>query len=191
MGMDFIYLPAGDGEPFVGAAVISGSEPFVGAVDEVKYLGDDEDTGHAMSYMVESDAVATNGETLVLPLYQKGNAQTGGGDTSGIQLFNPSGDSVEFAVRFRRHSDGGSQLLLFGQKLGPLESTTLYAHELDTLPEGFNGSVIVEPAGEGSLVGVSNNVNYDVQLDGSASFNMIVISHPGDPPEPPFDIILP
>jgi len=40
------------------------------------------------------------------------------------------------------------------------------------MPGGFQGSVVVDAAG--LVVGVSNNVNYDVQFDGSAAYNMPV-----------------
>jgi len=38
------------------------------------------------------------------------------------------------------------------------------------MPGGFQGSVVVSAIG--SVAGVSNNVNYDVQFDGSAAYNM-------------------
>jgi hypothetical protein len=40
------------------------------------------------------------------------------------------------------------------------------------MPGGFQGSVVVDAAG--LVVGVSNNVNYDVPFDGSAAYNMPV-----------------
>jgi hypothetical protein len=40
------------------------------------------------------------------------------------------------------------------------------------MPGGFQGSVVVTAVG--LVAGVSNNVNYDVQFDGSAAYNMPV-----------------
>src|SRR5690606_35186864 len=91
-------------------ARIEGTAPLAAAIDEVKYLGG-QGEGHAMSYaagsaLVGGDAAPlANGRELyesmlALPLVQKGNPATGYGDTSGINLFNPSGDAVTAAVQF-------------------------------------------------------------------------------------------
>jgi hypothetical protein len=47
-----------------------------------------------------------------------------------------------------------------------------YAPSYAEMPNGFQGSVLV--VADGDVVGVSNNVNYDVQFDGSAAYNMPV-----------------
>jgi len=47
-----------------------------------------------------------------------------------------------------------------------------YAPSYAEMPGGFQGSVVVDAAG--LVVGVSNNVNYDVPFDGSAAYNMPV-----------------
>jgi hypothetical protein len=48
-----------------------------------------------------------------------------------------------------------------------------YAPNYGEMPGGFQGSVVVTQLdGLGPIVGVSNNVNYDVQFDGSAAYNM-------------------
>jgi hypothetical protein len=47
-----------------------------------------------------------------------------------------------------------------------------YAPSYAEMPGGFQGSVVVEAVG--LVAGVSNNVNYDVQFDGSAAYNMPV-----------------
>lgn len=48
-----------------------------------------------------------------------------------------------------------------------------YAPSYGEMPGGFQGSVVVTQLdGLGPIVGVSNNVNYDVQFDGSAAYNM-------------------
>jgi hypothetical protein len=50
---------------------------------------------------------------------------------------------------------------------------TSYTHDLD-LPENFQGSAIVQVLfGDGAIVGASNIVNYDVEFDGSSSYNMV------------------
>jgi hypothetical protein len=47
-----------------------------------------------------------------------------------------------------------------------------YAPSYAEMPGGFQGSVVA--LATGFVVGVSNNVNYDVQFDGSAAYNMPV-----------------
>lgn len=173
-GMDFLYLPAGAGdEAFVGSAIIEGTEPFVGAVDEVKYLGEDDDTGHAMSYMVEDDAIALKDRSLLLPLYQRGDHIQGAGDTTGIQVFNPQDEAVE--IEFRVLAPNGLVALAGVEVLGPREGHTIYAlDDFNALAPGFTGSVVIDVTSEtGGIVAVSNNVNYAVEYDGSASFNLM------------------
>jgi hypothetical protein len=181
-GMDFLYLPAspeGEEDPFVGSAVIEGTKLFHGAVDEVKYFGDDPDTGHAMSYTVDHQ-YALPGKSLALPLVQKGDPMTGGGDTSGIQIFNVTEHVAEVEIMF--YDDLGVPALgaPITVALDPYEGYTAYTMFIDDLPPGFLGSAVIEntfpleiPAGA-AIVAVSNLVNYDVQYDGSASFNLTV-----------------
>ncbi|TVR76471.1 MAG: hypothetical protein EA415_01075 [Sphaerobacteraceae bacterium] len=193
-GMDFVYMPAGDGAPFVGSGVVSSEGHLLGAIDEVKYTGDPaEGAGHAMSYMMQPD-LAYPGQQLSMPLYQKGNPETGGGNTSGVQLFNPTNTTVTYGYSFFDQF-GNMMPIPAGPAptLGPGENTTIYAMELAQLPDGFNGSMIVGVHSGGALTGISNNVNYDVQLDGSASFNMTVLGVPDDPdpPDPPNGFITP
>src|SRR5699024_1479916 len=58
--------------------------------------------------------------------------------------------------------------------LGANQSYTLYTHDQGELSRGFHGSAVVYKGfGDGRLVGVSNNVNYDVEADGSAAFPMV------------------
>jgi len=49
---------------------------------------------------------------------------------------------------------------------------TIYTLDLSEMPAGFQGSAVVGVVGDGALVGVSNNVNYEVAGDGSAVFNL-------------------
>ena len=189
-GMDFIFMPSGSGaEPFVGSALIEAEHAFVGAVDKVKYLGDHDDTGHAMSYMVDP-AYAEAGERLSMPLYQKGSTVTGGGDTSGIQLFNPTHLPVEYTYSIWDQDGDHLPFIFATATLSPKENVTVYAFELDFIPDDFTGSFVVHIESGGGMAGISNNVNYDAQYDGSASFNMIVIKEPWEPPQPPNGIII-
>lgn len=187
-GMDYVYTPASvvandamELDGFVGSAVITGEHPFRGAVDEVKYFGDDPDTGHAMSYMVE-DQAATAGETLAMPIFQSGG-EDGMGDTTGIQLFNPTDEWVAGAVRF---------ITQFGLEyrqplivhLEPGEGYTVYPYEIPDFPADVHGSALVQVyAGDGAITAAANNVNYAVANDGSASFNLMLTGEAG--PETP------
>jgi hypothetical protein len=208
-GMEYVYTPGtqdlglgGVGQAgFVGSAKIEGTSWFHASVDEVKYFGDDEEVGHAMSYIAEwdfatgatigEDGFGYTGDMLALPLVQKGVVDNGiaDGDTSGIQLFNVSPDhSVTADVTF--YDSTGLRVAPtlespISVTLSPHQNYTLYAHDLHELPTNFQGSAVVEVSGLGALAGVSNNVNYSVQHDGSAAFNLVKV--PGEalvaPPE--------
>ncbi len=61
--------------------------------------------------------------------------------------------------------------------LGSHQSLTLYTPSLDGFPDGFRGSAIITVAGgAGGVVGISNNVNYDVRGDGSSAFSLIQVA---------------
>jgi len=192
--MEYVYTPAtgnfGIGENQITSARIEGTAPLAAAIDEVKYLGG-QGEGHAMSYaagsaLVGGDSVPlANGRELYesllgLPLVQKGNPTSGFGDTSGINLFNPSGDAVTAAVQFLDSAgvpvaptvgaDDSENPLTFQLPAGA--GATIYTLSLSELPAGFQGSAVVGVVGDGALVGVSNNVNYEVAGDGSAVFNL-------------------
>jgi hypothetical protein len=185
-GMEFFYLPAGDGEPFLGSAIVQGSQPLYGAVDEVKYFGDDGDTGHAMSYMLNPGRSAREGDALAFPFYARGNAQTGSHDTSGIQIWNIGGGAAEVEVMFYEWNGTPALAQPDSFVLEPWESRTLYSLDYEELPVnvgaiGFYGSAVVRNVhpglpGESGLIGVMNLVNYDVQYDGSATYNHTVFS---------------
>ena len=187
-GMDYVYTPASvvandamELDGFVGSAVITGDHPFRGAVDEVKYFGDDPDTGHAMSYMVE-DQAATAGETLAMPIFQSGG-EDGMGDTTGLQLFNPTDQWVAGAVRFITQF-GFEYRQPLVVHLEPGEGYTVYPYEIPGFPENVHGSALVQVyAGEGAITAAANNVNYAVANDGSASFNLMLTGEAG--PETP------
>jgi hypothetical protein len=177
--MDFVYRPSGleEDDSFVGSAAVDATGRFLAVVDEVKYLGDDDDTGHAMSYAVESDAIASAGQSVALPLFQKGSSNDGQGDTSGIQLFNPGSGWVQFSI-WVYDQFGVPVLYDPGIMLEGKHGYTFYAFAEQDLPDGLTGAVVVgviASQGDGALVAVSNNVNYAVQFDGSVSFNLFRI----------------
>ncbi len=184
-GQDFVYIPNdpalnGDSS-FVGSVLLSSDAPFHAAIDQIKY-----GSGEALSYM----ATAAGAEVmpglegmgyqsaLSIPLVQKGSAQTGLGDTSGIQLFNTDPDeSVRVAIEFFNQSGNSSQPTSNApmmMTLQPYQNATLYTMSFSGMSQNFSGSAVVTPvSGGGSIVGVSNNVNYDVQGDGAVAFNMV------------------
>jgi len=193
--MEYVYTPAsenfGIGENQITAVRIAGTAPLAAAVDEVKYLGG-QGQEHAMSYpagqaqMGGASRTLDNGRVLyesqlALPLLQKGNAQTGSGDTSGINLFNPSGMAVTASVQFvdaagvpvapTTGADDGEAPLNLTLPAGA--GATVYTLSLGEMPGGFRGAAVVGVLGGGTLVGVSNNVNYEVAGDGSAVYNLL------------------
>jgi hypothetical protein len=188
--MDFIYLPAGDGQPFAGSAFIEGTQPFSAVVDEVKYFGEDLDTGHAMSYSADY-LQAEPGQALALPLFRKGHPVSGSGDTSGIQIFNLFGQAeVEIRILDVDGAPALSEPKII--ELAAHEGYTFYSLDIDDLPIGFTGSAIVrnrplEDQNSG-IYAVTNLVNYDVQFDGSTAFNTRRFESPDPEPIPPIII---
>jgi hypothetical protein len=177
-GMRFVYSPAGienddnGDEGFVGSAVITSDEPIVGAVDEVKYLGGDEDSGHAMSYMVDLNP-AVAGESLAMPLVQRSD-DDGVGDITGIQIFNPSSESVTAAIWYIDQTGtpfaGSPELITLDEN----EGHTSYTFSIEALGPNFQGSAIIQVlSGDGAIAAVANIVNYQVQYDGSSSYNLV------------------
>lgn len=61
-------------------------------------------------------------------------------------------------------------------ELGPREGHTAYTMFLDYLPSGFQGSALIRTT-DGEVVAASNNVNYEVQYDGSASMNVTIAAN--------------
>ena len=207
--MEYVYTPAtgnfGIGANQITAVRIEGTQPLVAAIDEVKYLGG-QGEGHAMSYpasfAIEGDYVVGPGDEdgrywydnlLALPLVQKGNPTTGVGDTSGINLFNPDDDEVDAYIQFVDQSgvpvaptvgadDSEAPIVL---PLSAGAGATVYTLNYSEMPAGFQGAAIVGVVGDdGELVGVSNNVNYAVDGDGSAVYNLantdLYYSYPGE-----------
>ena len=187
--MEFVYRPEFTN---VGIGGIAQAEirslnlaPLAAAVDEVKYSGDDPDTGQAMSYLATRPAAL--GEILGLPLFQKQGLLSGGNDNSGVALYNVGGDVATVLAQFTDSSGAPvAPTLAPGPTWAPIQldippkgGITVYAPWYGEMPGGFQGSfwaVVVDDgwAGRGpaGVAAVSNNVNYDVQFDGSAAFNL-------------------
>ncbi|MCX7622969.1 MAG: DUF4815 domain-containing protein [Thermomicrobium sp.] len=168
-GMQFDYLSGSGGQ--LAQAVITSSQPIVVSVDAVKYTGSGSDVGQALTSMGINAPVAA--PVLRVPLYQK--AGSSGNDNSGVQLFNTSTSTAATATLDFFDASGVAQLpspLTIGP-IAPLGTLTVYAPSLGTLPSDFQGQVRVTHApGSGQLVAITNNVNYDVQADGSAAYNV-------------------
>ena len=202
-GMEYIFTPGtqdlGLISGFVGAATITGTGSLHAAVDQVKYFGGDPDVGDAMSYVTEppmptlgdfleligeielpfdSEILSIDAGTMVVPLIQKGNPNTGTGDTSGIQIFN-SLASIPAEVDVDFYDPTGNlvaptlnQSLSF--TLSGHQGVTLYTHNYSEMPAGFQGSAVIWY--EGAVTAVSNNVNYAVEYDGAAAYNAYRVS---------------
>jgi hypothetical protein len=184
MGQDFVYIPNdpalnGDSS-FVGSVLLSSDAPFHAAIDQIKY-----GSGEAVSYIATAAGAEFMGgpnapyqESLSLPLVQKGSTVTGLGDISGIQLFNASPNyPIKVQVEFFNSSGNLSQPTAnspLNVTLLPHQNTTLYTMNFTGMLPNFTGSAVITPIeGGGRVVGVSNNVNYDVQGDGAVAFNMV------------------
>ena len=156
----------------VAQARIEADEPIAVAVDQVKYVGADADTGHAMSYNAQ-----TGGYVLALPLFQNAGASN---DISGIAIYNPEDFNTEVTVTV--YSRTGMEWASFEYVIPANGAAIIYAPtDLPELPGGFVGNVVIESDDE--VVAVSNNVAYADEptanrgpsFDGSAAFNMAVV----------------
>jgi hypothetical protein len=179
-------------DAFVGAAIIQSSNgaPIQAVVDQVKYFGDADDVGDAMSYVTDSrlagTAASASGSQLVLPLVQKGIPETSAGDTTGVQLFNPNpGTPVSFSLEIFSPDGQLVAPTLDNPMTGTLtghQSINVYVHNYEELPARFVGSLVVtvDLDSPGSLLSaVSNNVNYQIAGDGSSVFTLPVVGEPG------------
>ncbi|MCS7255122.1 MAG: hypothetical protein RMJ05_03605 [Thermomicrobium sp.] len=174
--MEFVYRPATTDINIggFGSALVTSNQPVLVAVDSVKYTGSDQDVGQALSYVAQR-GVGTEGGSLYMPLFQKQGQLSGGNDNSGVALFNLA--SGERAVALWLFDSSGA---LVAPTLATPVTALLPAHgqfifyapTYGEMPGGLQGSVLV--VADGDVVGVSNNVNYDVQFDGSAAYNMPV-----------------
>jgi hypothetical protein len=172
--MEFVYRPATTdvGIGGFGSALVTSTSPVLVAVDSVKYTGADQDVGQALSYLAQRGVIGAG--QLFVPLFQKQGRLSGGNDNSGVALFN-AGNFAGTAQLFVFDSSGAlvaptrfSPVLV---NVPPKGQFIFYAPDYAEMPGGFQGSIVVFTAAE-HLVGVSNNVNYDVTFDGSAAFNM-------------------
>lgn len=168
-GMDFDYLTGSGGQ--LAQAVLTSNCPIVVSVDAVKYTGGGPDVGQALTSMGINDPVSA--PVLRVPLYQKQGVS--GNDNSGVQLFNTSGTTPASVTVDFYDASGTAQppspLALAG--IAPHGAVTVYAPSTGPLPSNFQGQVRVTHApGSGQVVAITNNVNYDVQADGSAAFNV-------------------
>lgn len=197
-GMEFIFTPGNQDlgfSGFVGAATItgtasnsSGSGRVIASIDQVKYYGNDDEVGDAMTYVTtgqfQNQATVGLGPEYSLPLVQKGNPNAGTGDTSGIQFFNasPSGSSSSVAEIWIDFFDSTGNRVAptltdsIYYQLRAHQGVTIYTHNLHEMPSGFQGSAYIDTNGGGRLSAVSNNVNYAVETDGAAAYNAVTIS---------------
>jgi hypothetical protein len=173
--MEFVYRPATTdvGIGGFGHALVTSNRPVLVAVDSVKYTGADQDVGQALGYLAQRGTPGAG--FLYMPLFQKQGLLSGGNDNSGIALFNAGVLSAFVSIEF--YDSSGA--LVAPTLAGPITATIpahggfiAYAPSYAEMPGGFQGSVVVSAIG--LVAGVSNNVNYDVQFDGSAAYNMPV-----------------
>ena len=172
--MEFVYRPATTdvGIGGFGSALVTSTRPVLVAVDSIKYTGTGADVGQALGYVAQRGVIGAG--QLVVPLFQKQGQLSGGNDNSGVALFN-AGNFAGTAQLFVHDSSGA---LVAPTLVSPIVANVpprgqfiFYAPDYAEMPGGFQGSIVVATAAE-HLVGVSNNVNYDVPFDGSAAFNM-------------------
>jgi len=150
----------------VAGALILSDAPVAASVDAVKYFGNDNNVGQAMTY----NATANLSFVQSNPLVQKGNPATGMGATSGITLLNPLPIQNSIAVYwlnqsgFQADNFGTSTLIVPAQSIGIAYTMTQH-----NLPNGYYGSVIT--VGNLPYVGTTGNVDYQVDGDGSVIWN--------------------
>jgi hypothetical protein len=174
--MEFVYRPATTDVNIggFGSVLVTSNQPVLVAVDSVKYTGTGQDVGQALGYVAQR-GVGGAGGSLYMPLFQKQGLLSGGNDNSGVALFNLA--SGERAIALWLFDSSGA--LVAPTLASPVTALLpahgqfiFYAPSYAEMPNGFQGSVLV--VADGDVVGVSNNVNYDVQFDGSAAYNMPV-----------------
>ena len=174
-GMGYVYLPntTDVGIGGFGQALVQSNQPVLVAVDSVKYSGSGQDVGQALGYVAQR-GVSASGE-LYTPLYQKGLTQAG--DHSGIALFNHGPSPAWVATSFRNQAGALIEPTIGKAIVAPIPSFggyMLYAPSYQQMAPGTLASAVTAVLSGGPVVGVTNNVNYDVQYDGSAAFNLPV-----------------
>jgi len=152
-------------EQFAGALILS-DEPVAAAVDAVKYFGNDNNVGQAMTY----NATANLSNVQSNPLVQKGNPANTFGATSGITLLNPLPVQNSITVYWLNQSGfnaanfGAPTLIVPAQSIG-----IAYSMWQENLPVGYYGSVIT--VGNLPYAATTGNVDYQVDGDGSVIWN--------------------
>lgn len=175
--MEFVYKPhtTDVGIGGFGHALVVSNQPVLVAVDSVKYTGNDQDVGQALGYVAQSGTDIPHGQ-LYMPLFQKQGLLSGGNDNSGVALFNAGDRPVRVSIMFYSSTGSPTAPTLTAPIIASIPAHggyIAYAPSYGEMPGGFQGSVVVTQLdGLGPIVGVSNNVNYDVQFDGSAAYNM-------------------
>lgn len=186
--MEWLYLPERTdlGTQGLSQAVIRSLSGLnlAAAVDSVKYTGIDQDVGQATSYLAQQGTRAARpGEgaqngLLSVALFQKQFGLTAQQDNSGIAYFNANtGAPATIEARFY---DGAGFLVAptlvnpIVVNLPPAGGGILYAPWYGEMPFGFRGSVVLEVTQGGPVACVSNNVNYQVQFDGTATYNCFI-----------------
>ncbi len=150
----------------VAGALILSDYPVAAAVDAVKYFGNDDNVGQAMTY----NATANLSVAQAMPLVQKGNPSTGMGATSGLTLLNPLPIQNSMHISWLNQSGfnaanfGTSTLVVPAQSIGIAYTMTQH-----NLPNGYYGSAIVHANLPFTMT--SGNVDYQVNGDGSVIWN--------------------
>ncbi len=159
---DYVYTPstAPNQSGFTGSAIIASDVPVAVAVDEVKYASDD-----AISYL----AVPAVDSTVAVPLVFKQSQDGSLSDNSGINVSN-AGDNTA-TVEITVYNEGGDLAgSPFSILVQPHGSNFVYIPSTDVPPDTF-GSAVVTAVDGSPIVAVSNDVAYDILLNGSAVFN--------------------
>jgi len=150
----------------VAGALILSDFPVAAAVDAVKYFGNDQNVGQAMTY----NATANLSVAQAMPLVQKGNPATGMGATSGLTLLNPLPIQNSMTITwlnqsgFNANNFGTSTIIVPAQAIGIAYTMTQH-----NLPNGYYGSAIVHANLPFTMT--SGNVDYQVDGDGSVIWN--------------------
>lgn len=133
-----------------------------------------------MSYLAQVGA--DPGQSLSVALVQKGTSLqpdgTLAGDTSGINLFNGNPFDPSLVVVWFFDQTGATVAPTLAAPvvldIPPYGGATLYTPFYQEMPAGFQGSALARVLDGGPVSAISNNVNYAVEGDGSAVFNLHV-----------------
>ena len=150
----------------VAGALILSDYPVAAAVDAVKYFGNDNNVGQAMTY----NATANLSFAQAMPLVQKGNPATGMGATSGLTLLNPL--PVHNPIQISWLNQSGFNAANFGIStiIVPAYSIGIaYTMTQHNLPNGYYGSAVAHATLPFTMT--SSNVDYQVDGDGSVIWN--------------------